>query len=134
MTHATANGITVEYDISGPENGEPLLLIMGLGAQMTRWPPAFVDALAGRGMKVIRFDNRDIGLSSKIEAAGAPDMAAVGRAIAEGRKPDVAYTLAEMAADYHRERAVLKDQLAECNRRVVAARRQPKALEATRNP
>jgi pimeloyl-ACP methyl ester carboxylesterase len=96
---ATANGITLEYEVIGPDNGEPIMLIMGLGAQMTRWPRALIDALADRGLKVINFDNRDIGLSTKIEAAGAPDMASIFKAIAEGRKPEVAYTLADMAAD-----------------------------------
>jgi pimeloyl-ACP methyl ester carboxylesterase len=99
MTQARANGITLEYDIDGPQDGEPILLIMGLGAQMTRWPQSFVDALVGHGLKVIRFDNRDIGLSTKLESAGAPDMAAIVGAMAQGRKPDVAYTLAEMATD-----------------------------------
>jgi pimeloyl-ACP methyl ester carboxylesterase len=99
MTQASANGITLEYDVIGPADGEAVLLIMGLGAQMTRWPQPFVDALAARGLKVVRFDNRDIGLSTKLEAAGAPDMPAIFTAMAEGRKPDVAYTLSAMAAD-----------------------------------
>ena len=75
MPQIAANGITLEYDVHGPESGEPLLLIMGLGAQMTHWPQAFIDDLAARGYRVIRHDNRDVGLSEKLDAAGAPDPA-----------------------------------------------------------
>ncbi|MFN3859289.1 MAG: alpha/beta fold hydrolase [Caulobacter sp.] len=97
MPQITANGIAIEYDERG--SGEPLLLIMGLGAQMTRWPEGFCDRLAARGFRVIRFDNRDIGLSQKFDAAGLPDMAAILTAFASGQQPPAAYTLAEMAED-----------------------------------
>jgi pimeloyl-ACP methyl ester carboxylesterase len=97
MPQLTANGITIEYDERG--SGDPLLLIMGLGAQMTRWPEGFCDQLAARGFRVIRFDNRDVGLSSKMDEAGLPDMAAVLTAFASGTQPPVAYTLREMAED-----------------------------------
>jgi pimeloyl-ACP methyl ester carboxylesterase len=99
MARAKVNGIEIEYDVTGPADGEPLLLIMGLGAQMTRWPTAFVDKLAARGLRVIRFDNRDIGLSSKLDAEGLPDFMAMFKALGEGRKPDVPYLLDDMAAD-----------------------------------
>ena len=99
MPQIKANGITLEYDSHGDPSAEPILLIMGLGAQMTRWAPEFVGKLAARGHRVIRYDNRVVGLSEKFEAAGAPDMNAVLQAIAAGQKPPVAYTLAEMAAD-----------------------------------
>ena len=97
MPRASANGIELEYDITG--EGEPLLLIMGLGAQMTRWPQAFVDKLAAQGLKVIRFDNRDVGLSTKLDAAGVPDMAAMFKTLSAGGKPDLPYSLDDMAAD-----------------------------------
>jgi pimeloyl-ACP methyl ester carboxylesterase len=99
MPQIKANGINIEYDSHGDPAGEPILLIMGLGAQMTRWPVAFIDKLTARGHLVIRFDNRDVGLSEKFDAAGAPDMGAVLGALASGQKPPVAYTLADMAAD-----------------------------------
>ena len=99
MPQAKANGITLEYDVHGSEGGEPVLLIMGLGAQMTRWPIPFVDLLAARGLKVIRFDNRDVGLSEKIEAGGIPDLVKVIGALMQGQKPDVPYLLDDMAAD-----------------------------------
>lgn len=97
MARAEANGIELEYDVAGPEDGEALLLIMGLGAQMTRWPSAFVDKLAAKGLKVIRFDNRDVGLSTKVD--GTPDFPALFKALAEGAKPDVPYLLDDMARD-----------------------------------
>jgi pimeloyl-ACP methyl ester carboxylesterase len=99
MARAQANGIELEYEEVGPANGEPLLLIMGLGGQMTRWPSAFMDKLAARGLRVIRFDNRDVGLSTKLDAAGLPDFPAMFKALGEGRKPDVPYVLDDMAAD-----------------------------------
>ena len=97
MPQLSANGIAIEYDERG--SGDPLLLIMGLGAQMTRWPEGFCDALAAKGFRVIRFDNRDIGLSSKMDEAGLPDMAAVFTAFATGAAAPVAYTLQEMSED-----------------------------------
>ncbi len=99
MPQARANGIAIEYDIHGPAAGEPVLLIMGLGAQMTRWPLPFIELLAQRGLRVIRFDNRDVGLSEKIEAGGVPDLAKVIGALMSGQKPDVPYLLDDMAAD-----------------------------------
>jgi len=61
---ARANGIDICYEIFGDPAAEPLLLIMGLGAQMIHWDDEFCRQLAARGFRVIRFDNRDIGKSS----------------------------------------------------------------------
>ncbi|MGQ0528326.1 MAG: alpha/beta fold hydrolase [Panacagrimonas sp.] len=58
-----ANGLSLHYERCGPERGEPLLLVMGLGCQLIQWPEALCADLAARGFRVIRFDNRDIGLS-----------------------------------------------------------------------
>ena len=91
MTIVRANGIELEYDERGEAGDPPLLLIMGLGAQMTDWPPEFCDLLAARGYRVIRFDNRDSGLSGGGE--GVPDIRAV---MAGGAPP---YRLADLAAD-----------------------------------
>jgi len=99
MPKAKSNGIELEYEIHGDPAAEPLLLVMGLGAQMTRWPPALYEMLVARGLRVIRFDNRDVGLSQKIDEAGMPDYPAILTALAAGQKPPVAYTLNEMAAD-----------------------------------
>jgi pimeloyl-ACP methyl ester carboxylesterase len=62
-----ANGIDLEYVTDGDPADRPLLLVMGLGAQLITWPQGFVDQLSGRGFFVIRFDNRDSGLSTKFE-------------------------------------------------------------------
>ncbi len=99
MTQIAANGITLEYEAYGDAANPPLLLIMGLGAQLTLWPIELVEALVAKGYHVIRYDNRDIGLSTRFDAAGMPDMAAIGLALMNGRAPSVAYTLADMAAD-----------------------------------
>ena len=63
---ARANGIDICYEIFGEANAEPMLLIMGLGAQMVLWDDDFCERLAARGSRVIRFDNRDIGQSGKL--------------------------------------------------------------------
>ena len=99
MPHVKANGLDIYYESHGPDGAEPILLIMGLGAQMTRWSPDFIGKLVAAGHRVIAFDNRDVGLSEKLDAAGAPDMSAVFQAIREKRDPPVAYTLQEMAGD-----------------------------------
>lgn len=99
MAQATANGIQIEYDTFGDRSARPLLLVMGLGAQMIAWDPDFCRLLADRGHFVVRFDNRDVGLSTKFEAAGVPDVAGAMAASAAGKKVEAAYTLADMADD-----------------------------------
>ena len=98
MAKIRANGIAIEYDEIGPKHGIPYLIIQGFGAQMTGWPEQFRQGLADAGMRVIRFDNRDVGLGQKWDGI-IPDMRAVQAAMAEGRKPDVPYLLSDMAAD-----------------------------------
>ncbi len=99
MAQVRANGIAIEYEISGPVDGPVLLMIHGVGAQLIRWPRALIDRFEGAGFRTLRFDNRDIGLSSHMNHLGVPDMAAVVAARAAGKQPDLAYTLADMAAD-----------------------------------
>jgi pimeloyl-ACP methyl ester carboxylesterase len=99
MPKIAANGVELEYDIHGPETGEPLLLIMGLGQQLTRWPLSLVERLVGEGFRVIRFDNRDIGLSTRFDAAGVPDLPGVIGAMMSGQTPAVPYLLSDMADD-----------------------------------
>jgi pimeloyl-ACP methyl ester carboxylesterase len=95
MPSTAANGITIEYDTIGEPSADPMLLVMGLGAQMISWPQGFCDALAARGFHVIRFDNRDVGLSSKIEDGPRPDVMAAFT----GDVSSASYTLSDMAAD-----------------------------------
>ncbi len=75
MPRANVNGIEIEYATDGEPSNPPLLLVMGLGAQLTTWPDGFVEGLRRRGFFVVRFDNRDCGLSTKFE--GLPDIAAL---------------------------------------------------------
>ncbi len=97
MPQARANGISLEYETFGDERERPLLLTMGLGAQMVLWDEAFCEALAERGHYVIRYDNRDVGLSTKFEDAGMPDLMNLMMNPAEAPVP--AYTLDDMADD-----------------------------------
>ena len=99
MPQVKANGLEIYYESHGPQTAEPILLIMGLGAQMSRWSPELIGKLTNAGYRVIAFDNRDVGLSEKLDDAGAPDMHAVVLALRDGRKPGVRYTLDDMAAD-----------------------------------
>jgi len=69
MPVTSANGIEIAYDDRGNRHDPVILLIMGLATQMIAWPEAFCDSLAAHGFRVVRFDNRDVGLSTKFEAA-----------------------------------------------------------------
>jgi len=99
MPSASANGITIEYEEFGAPDAAPLLLVMGLGAQMMLWDEEFCAQLAARGHRVIRFDNRDVGLSTKLDQAGTPNVLAAMGGRLLGRKLDAPYTLSDMAAD-----------------------------------
>ena len=76
MPVISANGIDIAYDDRGNRDDPAILLIMGLATQMIAWPEPFCDGLAARGFRVVRFDNRDIGLSTKFEAAQPIDLGA----------------------------------------------------------
>ena len=99
MTRAATNGLDIEYDTFGDKNGTPLLLIMGLSSQMVAWPESFCRKLARSGHWVLRFDNRDVGLSSKIDGVGLPDLMAAMAAHLQGQPVAAPYTLSDMAAD-----------------------------------
>jgi len=94
-----ANGISIEVDDQGPPTGTPLLLIMGLGMQLTGWPEELVQMLVGRGHRVIRIDNRDAGLSQGFESAGTPNLAWAGLRYLLHLPVHAPYTLADMAGD-----------------------------------
>ncbi len=96
---AEANGIQLCYDTFGDAAAPPLLLIMGLAAQMIAWDDMFCAQLAQRGYRVIRFDNRDIGLSTRLTASGIPDVGAAFAAAMQGQPVSAPYTLSDMAAD-----------------------------------
>lgn len=96
MTAAVLGDLTIEYEITG--EGTPLLLVMGLGSQLIHWPDDFVAELADRGFQVIRYDNRDMGLSSKIDAE-IPGRARTVASLVSKRLARSAYLLADMADD-----------------------------------
>ena len=95
----SANGIALEIEDHGSPQGEPLLLIMGLGMQLLGWHEDFVATLVARGFRVIRFDNRDIGLSQSFDAAGVPNLALDSLRFALGLRVRSPYTLGDMADD-----------------------------------
>ena len=95
----SANGIRLEVEEHGSPGGEPLLLIMGLGMQLLGWPDGLVAQLVERGFRVIRFDNRDIGLSQSFDALGVPSLALDALRYTFGLRVRSAYTLTDMAAD-----------------------------------
>ncbi|MBA3863536.1 MAG: alpha/beta hydrolase [Erythrobacter sp.] len=99
-TITTSNtGIEIFYEDHGKPENEAILLVMGLGAQLTLWPDELVDALVGDGFRVIRYDNRDIGLSQKMEGARAPSLATQVLRKKFGWPAKVPYTLTDMAHD-----------------------------------
>ncbi|MFC0242566.1 alpha/beta fold hydrolase [Rhodopseudomonas telluris] len=99
MPLAKANGIELAWDAVGNPGDEVILLIAGLGTQMIRWTRTFCEGLAAQGYRVIRFDNRDAGCSTHLDAAAPPDFGSLAAALMAGRRPDVAYTLDDMAMD-----------------------------------
>ena len=97
MPNVECNGVTIEYEIRG--EGEPILFIMGLGGQMIDWPDEFVDMFVDEGYQIIRFDNRDVGLSTK-ESWTPPSQARSAMAMFTRRAlKGVGYTVPDMADD-----------------------------------
>lgn len=92
-------GIELFYEDNGNPSDETILLVMGLGAQMVLWPEEFVEALVAKGYRVIRYDNRDIGLSQKMEGAQAPGLKMQVLRKMIGWPARVPYTLSDMADD-----------------------------------
>ncbi len=97
--YVEANGLRLAYDEFGTEHDTVILLIMGLGTQMIAWPDVFCEDLAARGYRVIRFDNRDIGLSQKMEGAQSPGLASLMLRSRLGMSLRVPYKLHDMAED-----------------------------------
>ena len=98
-----ANGIRLEVEDTGSGGSQPgrpaVLLIMGMGMQLVAWPPAFLQALAGHGFRVVRFDNRDIGLSQHFDQLGVPNLLWQGLKYRAGFPVRAPYSLHDMAAD-----------------------------------
>jgi pimeloyl-ACP methyl ester carboxylesterase len=99
MPIAHANGIPIYYEDHGNPEDPAVLLIMGFGAQLTLWPDELVDAITAQGFRVIRYDNRDIGLSHKFDGMRAPGVVKLTLMSRIGLRPRVPYTLSDMADD-----------------------------------
>ena len=100
MAKVQSNGIEIEYEEFGDKDAPVLLLVMGLGMQLLAWPKPFCELLVAAGFRVIRFDNRDVGLSSKIEGRKTPSMLRMILSLLFGwkfKRPP--YTLDDMTAD-----------------------------------
>lgn len=97
MPIAQANGIDICYDTCGDPADPTVLLVIGLGGQMVHWDAEFCQSIAARGFHVVRFDNRDTGLSSRVEQP--VDVLAVLAGASGGDLPEVPYLLSDMAAD-----------------------------------
>ena len=92
---ASCNGIEIAYDTFGDRTSSPVLLIMGLASQMILWEEEFCSLLATKGFRVIRFDNRDIGRSTKLDSMGIPNI----QELFAGKAVPVPYLLRDMARD-----------------------------------
>lgn len=110
--HTLFNGITLEAELLLPPSGKtaaaspsgasgklPVLLVMGLGMQLTAWPQALIDGLLAAGHPVIRFDNRDVGLSTRRDEWGRPNLVDAAMRHTFGLRVQAPYTLHDMAAD-----------------------------------
>ena len=99
MTAIRANGITIEYEEMGSPDEPVILLIMGLGMQLIAWPETFCEGLVGRGFRIVRFDNRDIGLSTRMPSVGPLASTAMMARAFLGLPVRPPYTLEDMARD-----------------------------------
>ncbi len=117
MPQVKANSLSFEYESFGASSDPAILLIMGFSAQMTMWPVELCEGLASRGYRVIRFDNRDIGFSSKLESAGQVNVMDAFAKAASGQPIAAPYTLNDMAADA----AGILDALDIANAHIVGA-------------
>lgn len=96
---AKVNGLELCYQTYGERSDPPLVLVMGLGTQMTAWDDAFCAALAGKGFYVVRFDNRDVGRSTAFKDAATPTLVTLMGLMTIGRRIKVPYDLRDMAKD-----------------------------------
>ncbi|MEN9506397.1 MAG: hypothetical protein RI958_2323 [Actinomycetota bacterium] len=94
-----STGMELEYDTFGSPDDPALLLVMGFTAQMIQWEVSFCQMLADTGLHIIRFDNRDCGLSTKIDGVEVDTTAVIGAALSGGEVPPLPYLLTDMAAD-----------------------------------
>lgn len=99
MPNIKANGINLYYEDNGPADAPVVLLVMGLGAQMIAWPDELIHGLVGKGFRVVHYDNRDVGMSQRMEKAATPNLIWTMFKARIGLPLGVGYTLSDMAAD-----------------------------------
>ncbi|MEM9041233.1 MAG: alpha/beta hydrolase [Actinomycetota bacterium] len=100
MTRTTVGeGIEIEYESFGDPSDPTLLLVSGYTSQLLGWDVGLVDQLVAQGLRVVRFDNRDVGLSTKLDGVRVSPMKVMRTIIDEGVVPDVPYRLSDMAGD-----------------------------------
>ena len=99
MPKANVNNVFIEYQTFGDISSKPLLLIAGLGSQLLAWSNEICEKFSENGFFVIRFDNRDVGFSTKFDDVGIPDMMEISNAYTRGEIPTLPYTLEDMADD-----------------------------------
>jgi pimeloyl-ACP methyl ester carboxylesterase len=99
MPNIRANNIDIFYEENGPADGPVILLVMGLGAQMIAWPDEFIHGLVSKGYRVIHYDNRDVGMSQRMDGAKTPNLVWTMLKARFGLPVRVPYTLTDMAAD-----------------------------------
>lgn len=99
MPNVKVNGMQIEYETFGDKRSKPLLMIKGIGQQMITWSDEFCSLLARNGHYFIRYDHRDVGLSSKLDNEKTPELSEIRAAVARGEKIIPSYTLDDMAKD-----------------------------------
>ena len=99
MPQIRANGIGIAYESLGRDGDPAILSVNGFNTPLTGWPDSLCDGLVARGFRVVRFDNRDVGRSTRFAEFGAPDLAAMMAEAESGRLPAAPYALDDMAAD-----------------------------------
>jgi pimeloyl-ACP methyl ester carboxylesterase len=99
MPNIRANNIDIYYEENGPADGPVILLVMGLGTQMIAWPDELIQGLVAQGFRVIHYDNRDVGLSQRMDGAPAGNLIWAMLKLRFGLPVKTAYTLTDMAKD-----------------------------------
>lgn len=99
MAEMSLSGVDIEYETFGDHLKPAVLLVMGLGGSHVVWPDKLCHGLAEAGFHVVKFDNRDVGRSSKLDHLGTPDLMALMGAVMKGERPSAPYSLSDMARD-----------------------------------
>lgn len=99
MPVARVGSIDLAYEVSGPVDGPAIVLVRGTGSQLVHWHPKLIELFESCGLRVVRFDNRDVGGSTRFDHVRAPSMGELMQTVMSGQKVEAAYTLEDMAGD-----------------------------------